>query len=87
MFPRLRNFAWQEGYGAFSIGVSGIEETRFYITNQEEHHRSRTYRQEVIMFLERHRLPFDHAMLDGGGILTNLLGEKSAMPTRIGRPV
>ncbi|MEY2507065.1 MAG: REP-associated tyrosine transposase [Verrucomicrobiota bacterium] len=65
MFPRLRNFAWQEGYGAFSIGVSGIEETRLYISNQEEHHRSRTYREEVIMFLERHRLPFDDAMLDG----------------------
>jgi REP element-mobilizing transposase RayT len=28
MFPWLRSFAWQEGYGAFSIGVSGIEETR-----------------------------------------------------------
>jgi putative transposase len=64
MFPRLRSFAWQEGYGAFSIGVSGIEETRLYISNQEEHHRTRTYREEVITFLERHRLPFDDAMLD-----------------------
>jgi len=64
MFPRLRSFAWQEGYGAFSIGVSGIEETRMYISNQEEHHRTRTYREEVITFLERHRLPFDDAMLD-----------------------
>src|SRR5436190_8015405 len=27
-FPNLRNFAWQEGYAAFSIGVSGIDETR-----------------------------------------------------------
>jgi REP-associated tyrosine transposase len=64
MFPRLRTFAWQEGYGAFSIGVSGIEETRSYISNQEEHHRTRTYREEVITFLERHRLPFDDTMLD-----------------------
>jgi putative transposase len=62
-FPRLRSFAWQEGYGAFSIGVSGIEETCLYISNQEEHHRTRTYREEVITFLERHRLPFDDAML------------------------
>jgi putative transposase len=39
-FPRLRTFAWQQGYGAFSISVSGIEETRAYIQNQEEHHRT-----------------------------------------------
>jgi len=63
-FPKLRNFAWQEGYAAFSIGVSGIEETRAYIRNQEEHHRTRTYREEVIMFLKRHRLPFDEAMIE-----------------------
>jgi REP element-mobilizing transposase RayT len=63
-FPALRSFAWQEGYGTFSIGVSDIEETRLYISNQEEHHRTRTYREEVITFLERHGLPFDDAMLD-----------------------
>jgi putative transposase len=63
-FPALRAFAWQEGYGAFSIGVSGIEETRAYISAQEENHRTRTFRQEVIMFLQRHGLPFDDAMLD-----------------------
>jgi putative transposase len=63
-FPALRSFAWQEGYGAFSIGISGIDETRAYIRDQEEHHRTRTYREEVITFLERHRLPFDDAMLD-----------------------
>jgi putative transposase len=63
-FPKLPSFAWQEGYGAFSIGVSGIEETRAYIQKQEEHHRTRTYREEVIMFLQRHGLPFDDAMIE-----------------------
>ena len=63
-FPALQQFAWQKGYGAFSIGVSGIDETRAYIRDQEEHHRTRTYREEVIMFLERHGLPFDETMLD-----------------------
>ena len=63
-FPKLCNFAWQEGYAAFSIGVSGIEETRTYVRNQEEHHRTRTYREEVIMFLNRHGLPFDDAMIE-----------------------
>ena len=63
-FPALRQFAWQEGYGAFSIGVSGIEETCAYIRDQEEHHRTKTYREEVIAFLQRHGLRFDDAMLD-----------------------
>jgi REP element-mobilizing transposase RayT len=63
-FPALRAFSWQQGYGAFSIGVSGIEETRAYIRGQEEHHRTRTYREEVITFLQRHSMPFDGAMLD-----------------------
>ena len=63
-FSALRAFAWQEGYAAFSIGVSGIEETREYIRNQKEHHRTRTYREEVIVFLQRHGMPFDDAMID-----------------------
>jgi REP element-mobilizing transposase RayT len=63
-FPALRSFAWQEGYGAFSIGVSGIDETRAYIRDQEEHHRTRTFREEVIMFLQRHGLPFDNALFE-----------------------
>ena len=62
-FPVLRQFAWQEGYGAFSIGVSGIAETSAYIRDQQEHHRTRTYREEVIAFLQRHGLPFDDALL------------------------
>jgi len=63
-FPALRSFAWQEGYGAFSVGISGIGETRAYIRDQEEHHRTRTFRDEVIMFLRRHGLPFDDAILE-----------------------
>jgi putative transposase len=63
-FPQLRTFAWQEGYGAFSIGVAGIEATRAYIQHQEEHHRTRTFREEVIVFLERHGMTFDDAMLE-----------------------
>jgi putative transposase len=63
-FPALRQFAWQEGYGAFSIGIAGIDETCAYIRDQEEHHRTRTYREEVITFLQRHGLPFADMMLD-----------------------
>ena len=53
-FPALASFAWQEGYGAFSIGVSGVEETCAYIRNQEAHHRTRTFREEVASMLARH---------------------------------
>ena len=49
-FPKLRNVSWQEGYGAFSIGMSGIDETVAYIQRQEEHHRTRTFQQEVELF-------------------------------------
>ncbi len=57
-FPKLRNVSWQEGYGAFSIGVSGIDETVAYIRGQEEHHRTRTFREEVEIFLRRHGIEF-----------------------------
>jgi putative transposase len=62
-FPALRSFAWQEGYGAFTIGMSGVEETHAYIRDREKHHQIRTFREEVIMFLRRHGLAFDEAML------------------------
>jgi putative transposase len=63
-FPALHNFAWQEGYRAFSIGISGVEETIAYIRSQEEHHRTRSFREEVITFLQRHGFHFDDAMLE-----------------------
>ena len=42
-FPELRSFEWQEGYGAFSIAISGIDATVAYIRNQAEHHRTRSF--------------------------------------------
>jgi putative transposase len=63
-FPETRNSSWQEGYAAFSIGVSGIEDTVRYIETQEEHHRIRGFREELESFLVRHGLEFEHSMLD-----------------------
>ncbi len=63
-FPELRNSGWQEGYAAFSISISGVEETIAYIRGQEEHHRTRSYREETELFLRRHGLAFDPVMLD-----------------------
>jgi putative transposase len=58
-FPELRGFAWQEGYGAFSIAISGVPDTMAYIDNQQEHHRTRTFQEEFIAFLRRHGLEYD----------------------------
>lgn len=63
-FPKLHGLAWQEGYAAFSIGVSGVEETIAYIRGQEEHHRHRTFREEVASFLRRHGIEHDESALD-----------------------
>ena len=58
-FPEHRTFAWQEGYGAFSIGVSQIEETVAYINHQAEHHHQRTFQEEFLAFLEKHHIDYD----------------------------
>ncbi len=58
-FPEHHAFAWQEGYGAFSIGVSQIDDTTAYIANQAEHHRRRTFQEEFVAFLEKHGIEYD----------------------------
>ena len=55
-FPALHNFAWQDGYGAFSVSVSHLPETIDYIKNQAEHHRTRTFQEECVAFLKKHTL-------------------------------
>jgi len=47
-------FAWQESYGASSVGVSQIPATVKYIDNQKEHHRKRGFTEELAMFLKKH---------------------------------
>jgi REP element-mobilizing transposase RayT len=65
-FPELRSqgFAWQEGFGAFSIGVSGIDDTVRYIQTQEEHHRKKSFREEFETFLKKHGYDYKPEMLD-----------------------
>ena len=56
---RFGGFHWQNGYGAFSIGESGVQETRRYIESQVEHHRVKTFQEEFRAFLERYHVEFD----------------------------
>ena len=62
-FPELRNFGWQQGYGAFSISVSHLAETISYIEHQVEHHRTRTFQEEYLTFLKKHEVTLDEKYL------------------------
>ena len=56
-------FAWQSGYGAFSVSASQLEGVRKYVRGQEEHHRKRTFQEEFREFLERHGIEYDERYL------------------------
>ena len=58
-FPQLSHFAWQTGYGAFTVSVSVVEEVTRYILSQEEHHRRRSFEEEYVSFLRRHGISYD----------------------------
>ena len=62
-FPQHRAFAWQEGYGAFSIGVSQVDRTVAYIQSQAAHHRRRSFQEEFLAFLKKNRIPYDERYL------------------------
>lgn len=58
-FPERSSFAWQEGYGAFSVSMSHIPESIAYIARQENHHRKRTFKEEYLEFLKKHDVEYD----------------------------
>lgn len=58
-FPRFKKFAWQTGYGAFSVSKSNLEVVRVYIANQEKHHKRRTFKEEYIGLLQKHGIEYD----------------------------
>jgi REP element-mobilizing transposase RayT len=55
----LRNFYWQDGYGAFSVNPSEVETVVAYIENQHAHHRSSTFQEEYRSFLEKYSVEYD----------------------------
>lgn len=52
-------FEWQQGYGAFSVGISQENATIHYINLQEEHHRTHSFEGEFLAFLRRHSIEYD----------------------------
>jgi REP-associated tyrosine transposase len=63
-FPNQHLFEWQQGYGAFSIAVSGVKATMRYIESQKQHHQSHSFKDELIAFLEKNGIPYETWMLD-----------------------
>ena len=62
-WPRQQAFAWQSGYGAFSVSRSNVETVREYIAKQEEHHKRVTFQEEFLAFLKRHGIAYDERYL------------------------
>lgn len=59
----VRNFNWQEGYGAFAVSMSYVDAAIGYIRNQAKHHRKRTFEEEFILFLKKAKIEFDPATI------------------------
>lgn len=58
-----KKFEWQKGYSAFTVSPSSIEGVKRYILNQEEHHRKKTYKEELIELLEASVIDYDEKFL------------------------
>ena len=57
-------FQWQEGYAAFTVSPTARDAVRSYIGSQREHHRSQTFKEELIELLERAGVEYDPKYLD-----------------------
>lgn len=54
-----KDFAWQEGFGAYSVGYSTMQSVIKYIENQEEHHKHISYDDEFLNFLKIQNIDYD----------------------------
>ncbi len=63
--PDMRDFAWQQAYGAFSVSISHANDTISYILNQPAHHAKRDFKEEFLAFLKKHNINYDPAYVWG----------------------
>ena len=61
--PDYAAFAWQDGYGAFSVSPSILNRTIQYIANQEQHHQGQSFQDEFKAFLNAYKIPYDERYL------------------------
>ena len=64
-FPQMAHFAWQDGYGAFSVGKSQIADTVRYIQTQRTHHTRQPFEKEFRQFVKFHDIEVDEKYLLG----------------------
>ena len=58
-FPELRGFAWQDGYGSFSVSRSKVPDVVDYIKRQREHHEKEPFEDEYKRLMELHEVEYD----------------------------
>jgi hypothetical protein len=61
--PGYTDFEWQGGYADFSVSQSNLDQVKEYIAGQEEHHRKMTFKEEFVMLLKKHQIPYDDRYL------------------------
>lgn len=59
----VKNFAWQPGYGAFTVSVSNCGVVKEYILKQDEHHRTKSFQDEYVTLLQKHSVEYDATYL------------------------
>ena len=64
VFPDMKDFSWQRGYGAFTVSFSQVDRVQKYIADQEIHHRERDFRDEFIGLLIKNGIEFDEKYLE-----------------------
>lgn len=60
----VKDFAWQVGYGVFSVSQSQADVVRAYIKSQPEHHAKRSFREELVALLEAHGVEYEDRFVD-----------------------
>ena len=63
VFPTLKDFSWQRGYGAFTVSQSLVESMRRYIAGQKEHHQKTSFRDEFLEFLKVNGIEYDERFI------------------------
>ena len=58
-YPAMANFAWQVGYGAFSISSMNLPSAIAYVRQQEEHHKKISFKDEYLGILKKHGVAID----------------------------
>ncbi len=62
-FPGRGDFAWQRGYAAFSVSKSQSARVERYIANQAQHHKKRSFKEELLLLLKQHGIEYDERYL------------------------